>query len=151
MSELVINIRQRVRPLDRKFLKRLAEEIIDELSIAKSELGLHFVSADEMARIHKQYMNIEGSTDVITFDHGSRPPDSIHGEIFISIDDAIAQSREYNTTWQSELTRYIIHGVLHLLAYDDLDSQSRAKMKREENRLLRHLEKNFTLREIEKR
>jgi probable rRNA maturation factor len=166
MTELIINNRQRLRPLDRKFLKGLAEEIIDELSIAKSELGLHFVSAEEMARIHKQYMNIEGSTDVITFDHGeegrtpraarssaarSGAPKSIHGEIFISVDDAIAQSREFDTTWQNELARYMVHGILHLLAYDDLDSKSRAKMKREENRLLRHLEKTFDLRDIEKR
>ena len=151
MTELVINNRQRARPIDRKFLKRLAEEIIADLSIAKTELGLHFVAAGEMARIHKQYMNIEGSTDVITFDHGSRPPKSIHGEIFISVDDAIAQSREFKTTWQSELTRYIIHGILHLLAYDDLDSKSRAKMKREENRVLHHVESNFNLRDIEKK
>ena len=149
--ELVINNRQRARPLDRTFLKRLTERLINELGITNSELGLHFVSAKQMARVHKQFMNIEGSTDVITFDHGSRPPDTIHGEIFISVEDAIAQAREFNTTWQSELTRYIVHGILHLLAYDDLNPRARAKMKREENRLLRHLEGNFKLRNLEKR
>ena len=146
--ELVINNRQRARPLDLKFLKRLTEHLVAELAITNAELGLHFVAAKEMARVHKEFMDIEGSTDVITFDHGSRPPDSIHGEIFISVHDAIAQAREFDTTWQSELTRYIIHGILHLLAYDDLDSKSRAKMKREENRLLKYLEATFDLNKI---
>lgn len=151
MIELVLNNRQRARALDRKFLKRLTENLFDELQISDAQLGIHFVSANEMSRIHKQFMDIDGSTDVITFDHGSRPPASIHGEIFISVQDAVAQAREFHTTWQSELTRYIVHGLLHLLAYDDLEGKARARMKREENRLVRALESKFNLRHLEKR
>src|SRR2546423_12930236 len=95
--ETVINNRQRMRPLDRKLLRTITEFLLDDLSLTRAEIGVHFVTAKEMARIHKQYMDIEGSTDVITFDHGSRPPESIHGEIFISVEDAIAQAREFNT------------------------------------------------------
>jgi probable rRNA maturation factor len=149
--ELVINNRQRARPIDREFLKGVTEHLLDELLVTKVELGVHLVTAEEMSRVHKQYMNIEGSTDVITFDHGSRPPEIIHGEIFISVEDAIAQAREFKTAWQSELVRYVAHGILHLLAYDDLEPRARAKMKREENRLLRQLESTFKLRDVEKR
>jgi probable rRNA maturation factor len=149
--ELVINNRQRARPIDREFLKGVTEHLLDELLVTKVELGVHLVTAEEMSRVHKQYMNFEGSTDVITFDHGSRPPEIIHGEIFISVEDAIAQAREFKTAWQSELVRYVAHGILHLLAYDDLEPRARAKMKREENRLLRQLESTFKLRDVEKR
>ena len=149
--ELVINNRQRARPIDRKFLKGVTEHLLGALQIKQTELGVHLVNADEMARVHKHYMNIEGSTDVITFDHGSRPPETVHGEIFVSIDDAITQAREFDATWQNELARYIVHGVLHLLGYDDLQPKARAKMKREENRLVRELESTFNLRDIEKR
>ena len=149
--ELVINNRQRVRPLDRKLLARVAEHVIEELGVSKIEVGIHFVSAEEMARVHKQYMDIDGSTDVITFDHGSQPPESIYGEIFISVEDAIAQAREFETTWQSEVARYVIHGILHLLAFDDLQPKARVKMKREENRLLRDVEGHFDLRKLKKK
>src|SRR5687767_14228369 len=149
--ELVINNRQRARRLDRKLLKQIGEFTLSESRVQSAELGIHFVSAKQMANVHEQFMNIAGSTDVITFNHGSEPPTRIHGEIFISIEDAIAQAREFKTTWQSETARYIIHGILHLLGHDDLRAKARAKMKREENRLLRKIESNFNLRQIEKR
>lgn len=150
MMELVINNRQRARRLDRKLLKQIAEFTLSESRVESAELGIHFVSPKQMANVHEQFMNIAGSTDVITFDHGSEPPVKIHGEVFISIEDAIAQAREFKTTWQSETARYMVHGILHVLGYDDLEAKARAKMKREENRLLRKLESNFNLRKIEK-
>jgi probable rRNA maturation factor len=45
-------------------------------------------------------------------------PMSLHGELFICLDDAVKQAREFRTTWQSELTRYVIHGLLHLCGHD---------------------------------
>lgn len=110
-----------------------------------------------MARINKQFLQHEGSTDVITFDHGFGVPplggsgrvnaelQTLQGEIFICIEDAVAQARQFRTTWQSEMVRYIIHGILHLLGHDDTRSTARAKMKREENRLLRQIVRRFPL------
>jgi probable rRNA maturation factor len=69
----------------------------------------------------------------------------VHGEIFISIDDAKSQAREFRTSWQSELARYVIHGVLHLRGFDDLRPADRRKMKREENRLLKEIARLFPL------
>jgi len=146
--EIVIANRQPTRRLDRKFIKCLVEFILKKASVAQAEIGFHFVSAREMAKLHEEFMNMAGSTDVITFDHGSKPPKSIHGEFFISIDDAIAQAREFRTTWQNEVVRYVIHGILHLLGYDDLESKARGKMKREENSLLKKIETEFDLRKI---
>ena len=57
------------------------------------------------------------------------------------MDDAVAQATEFKTTWQSEVVRYVVHGVLHLLGHDDLQPDLRRKMKREENRLVRRLER----------
>jgi ssRNA-specific RNase YbeY (16S rRNA maturation enzyme) len=76
----------------------------------------------------------------------SRPPVP-HGELFICLDDAVAQAREFRTTWQRELVRYIVHGVLHLCGHDDHAAVPRRVMKREENRLLRELSRRFDFRE----
>ena len=151
LFEIVVSNRQRTRALDRKFIEQLTAFTLQQAGVESAELGLHFVSGKEIARVHEQFMNIAGSTDVITFDHGSKPPKSIHGEIFISVEDAIAQAKEFETTWQSEVARYVAHGILHLLGYDDLQSDARTKMKREENRFVKTMEADFNLRRMEKR
>jgi probable rRNA maturation factor len=151
-GEISISNRQRARRIDQRFFEKILRWLADEaLSLDHIEVGFHLVNAIEMARVHEEFMGISGSTDVVTFDHGSEPPRRIHGEIFISVDDAIAQARAFKTTWQCEVVRYAIHGVLHLLGFDDLKADARAKMKREENRFLRAAAKAFSLSKLEKR
>ena len=103
-----------------------------------AELGIHLVSAKEMTRLNRDYLGHEGSTDVITFDHGSGP-DRLHGELFVCVADAVTQAGEFGTTWPEEVARYVIHGILHLCGHDDLQPDARRAMKREENRLVRWL------------
>ena len=50
---------------------------------------------------------------------------------------------EFGTSWQQELIRYLVHGILHLLGFDDQQPAQRRTMKREENRLVRHLEASW--------
>jgi rRNA maturation RNase YbeY len=69
----------------------------------------------------------------------------LHGEIFVCLDEALSQSRRFRTTWQSELMRYVVHGVLHLLGYDDAASRARQKMKAAEDALVRQLERQFAV------
>lgn len=147
---LIIANRQRRKKINTRLLRQIVTALLDELEIAEAELGLHLVAAPEMARVNETFLNHEGSTDVITFDHSElQTPNAerrtVYGELFICVDDAIAQAREFRTTWQSEVIRYLVHGVLHLLGHDDHAAAARRKMKREENRLLRHLAKEFPL------
>jgi probable rRNA maturation factor len=72
-------------------------------------------------------------------------PLPLFGEIFISVDDAVAQARQFRTTWPAELVRYVIHGILHLRGYDDLTPAARRTMKKEENRLLSGVRRGFPL------
>ena len=105
-------------------------------------------------RVNWRFLQHEGSTDVITFDYlnsaaGLQPPAlQLHGELFICVDDAIQQAKAFKTDWQAEVVRYLTHGVLHLLGYDDLELELRRKMKREENRLVRQLAKRFSLAQL---
>lgn len=91
-----------------------------------------------MARVNWKYLGHDGSTDVITFDHGSTR-EHLHGECFVCVADAVKQATEWRTTWSEELRRYVIHGLLHLAGYDDLEPKSRRFMKRKENALMRAL------------
>lgn len=103
-----------------------------------------------MAEVNEHYLQHEGPTDVITFDHAEfleedAEPDSLTGEIYICLDVAQKQAREFHTTWQSELARYVVHGILHLCGYCDLEPKNRRKMKKVENRIVKDLSKRFRL------
>lgn len=148
MRELQVRNLQRDRTLNSKFLRELARTLLEEeLRLGCYELGITFVSAARMAAMNQQYLGHEGSTDVITFDHregykaegGDGSEAELAGEIFISVSDAWKQAREFSTSWQEELVRYIVHGVLHLRGFDDLVAAKRKTMKREEDRLVRRM------------
>jgi len=146
MSKLVLRNRQRIRNVDLRLFRRIARTLVVKLILLKEyELNVHLVAAPEMARINEAFLNHKGSTDVITFDYSDSSPGTVSGEMLICLDDAITQAKRFRTSWQSELVRYFIHGVLHLQGHDDLESSARRKMKREENRLLGLLARAFPI------
>jgi probable rRNA maturation factor len=75
-------------------------------------------------------------------------PASLHGEIFVCLEQAVSQAREFRTTWQSELVRYCVHGLLHLLGYDDHNALDRRQMKVAENHLVRQLARTFAFQQL---
>lgn len=70
-------------------------------------------------QVHRDFMNIEGATDVITFHHG---------EIVIGTEVAERQAAEYGEPLGREIFRYLVHGLLHLAGHEDEDPEERAAM-----------------------
>jgi probable rRNA maturation factor len=147
MSLLHVANRQKTRALDRRWLRRIARCLLEELLRRDSyELGVHFISATEMARLNETFLHHPGSTDVITFDHHQSAADGrLYGEIFISVDDALLHARRLGVPWQWEVARYLTHGLLHLEGCDDTAPGPRRAMKRRENKLLKELSCRFDL------
>jgi probable rRNA maturation factor len=149
---LVIRNRQRTRAINTRRLKAIVTALLDELEIREGELGVHLVAAPKMAQVNFQFLHHAGSTDVITFDHadgrGGVTSAGLQGELFVCVDDAVSQAVQFGTRWQSEVVRYVVHGILHLCGHDDLKPDLRRRMKREENRLVRLLAKKFSLAQI---
>jgi probable rRNA maturation factor len=149
---LVIANRQRTKKINARSLRQIVTGLMAELKIAEAELGINLVGLKEMALVNETFLQHEGPTDVLTFDHAdgahsmTRP--TLHGELFICVDEAVLQAKEFGTNWQSEVVRYIVHGVLHLLGHNDLKPDPRRRMKREENRLVRLLAKRFSLAQL---
>jgi probable rRNA maturation factor len=75
----------------------------------------------------------------------------LHGEVFVCIDEAVSQARRFHATWQSELVRYVAHGLLHLLGYDDVNARARRKMKAAEDTLVRDLAQQFDFSRLSQR
>ena len=166
MSVVVAN-RQRTLKINLSLLKQIAESLLADLKIKSSGLEINLVSAKEMTWLNEKYLQHAGSTDVITFDYGREVPTSpdpeqhaskgnrlkpelqtVQGEIFICADEAVLQARRFRASWQSEIIRYLVHGILHLLGYNDLRLEERRKMKRAENDLLRRMSWRFSLAEL---
>jgi probable rRNA maturation factor len=147
--------RQRTRPIRLPVLRAVVETLLrDLLEINTAKLGVSLVATREMTRLNENFLQHTGATDVITFDYSepatrnAEPPTRLHGEIFICVDEAIRHAHRFHTNWQSELVRYLVHGVLHLMGHDDQHAPARSKMKREENRLLRRLAARFPLSQL---
>jgi probable rRNA maturation factor len=156
---------QQTRKINLRLLKKITAALLAELEIKQAEIGICLVAAPEMTRLNETFLKHKGSTDVIAFDYGFGVPPSggkfskksdrtnrlkpelrtLHGEIYICVDEAVLQARKFGTSWQSEIVRYLVHGVLHLLGFDDSSAVARRKMKSEENRWLREITRRFPL------
>lgn len=156
--ELSIRNRHRSQQFNTRLMRQITLRLLQEgLSLEAAELGIAFVAATEMARVNWQFLQHEGSTDVITFDHSETQESrrrlswrrkQICGELYICLDDAKAQAKEFRTDWRHEAVRYVVHGILHLCGQDDHDPARRREMKREENRLVAWLAGKFDFRKL---
>ena len=138
--------------MDLRLLRRVAQALLhDTQPNASFDLGIYLVAAPEMTRLNETFLRHKGLTDVITFNYAEpRDQPCLNGEIFICLDEAASQARRFHTTWQSELVRYVVHGVLHLLGYDDRNSRARRRMKAAEDALVRRLARQFVFAALSK-
>jgi probable rRNA maturation factor len=85
-------------------------------------------------------MNDPSPTDVLTFDLREAPNAPLEGDVAVSVDTARREAAARGLPVARELLRYVIHGTLHLIGYDDRTPALRSKMRRAENRILRRLD-----------
>ena len=91
------------------------------------QLDVVVVSDQRISALHRQFMNIAGPTDVITFQHG---------EIFVSAETAKANARRFRTSTEAEIRLYMVHGILHLLGFDDTTPAAARAMSKTQERLV---------------
>lgn len=141
--------RKGTRRVNTRALQRIAKRFLAGVSPGGFEVGFYLVGEVEMTRLNETYLRHKGSTDVITFDY-AEPAERqrLKGEIFICVDEAVGQARRFRASWQTELLRYLVHGVLHLCGYDDQRASDRRKMKREEDRLVSELRRHFRVADL---
>lgn len=128
--------------IDKIQVHKLVKSIQIDLDFKIESLFINFIDSEKIKRINKEFLQHDYSTDVITFNY-SENDDAVDGEIFISIDDAAEFAKKYKATLNLELNRLVIHGILHLRGFDDINKNDRLKMKKMENNLLNNY--NFSL------
>ena len=150
---MTLRNRQGACAVNLRLLRKIILVLLNELMAVKSfELGVCLVETDEITRLNERFLHHGGSTDVITFNYAPRRGKKmIHGDVFICTSEAVEQAQRFRGTWETELVRYLVHGILHLQGYDDLKPPARKKMRREEDRCVRELGGRFALLRLGKR
>jgi len=118
-----------------KFQKRkisgwIKETIISEEKIP-GDISFIFCSDNYLLEVNKQYLNHDYFTDIITFDYVEN--NVVSGDIFISCDRVKENAREFNAEFLYELSRIIIHGILHLCGYKDKSKKDKLLMTQKED------------------
>ena len=135
-----IKNRQGRLPITREAIKKIAARVFKDegLNSAHIELSLNFVGGKEIRRLNKRYFHKDSLTDVISFP--IQPPPGILGDVVICVDTARLNALEFKTSFKYEICLYIVHGILHLLGYDDISAADRKRMRKEEIAILKCLD-----------
>jgi probable rRNA maturation factor len=121
-----------------KHATRIKKWIAKIAALEKKDLGTivyTFVNDETLLDMNKHYLNHNTYTDIITFDYTEKK--KIAGEIFISTDRVKENARKFNSSFDDELKRVIIHGILHLCGYKDKTTSDAKAMRLKEERSLK--------------
>ena len=108
-------------------------EVIDR---DEKDIDIIFITDERMAELNKEYRDKEGTTDVLTFPYDDA---EVSDEVYISFDRITKQAEEYKVSVAEELTKMIVHGILHSYGYDHTEKNDRIVMETKENNILKKL------------
>lgn len=116
-------------------LKSWIAFIIQKEKKELGEINYVFMSDEDLIKTNIEFLNHYTYTDIITFDYSEG--ELINSDIYISIDRVKENATKFNTTFENELHRVMIHGVLHLCGYKDKSKKDAELMRKKENYYLR--------------
>lgn len=137
MKVAVRNLQKRI-PVNPKRITKTVLKVLSIEGIKKSgEIAVCFVDDPKIRELNLKYLGKNNPTDVIAFDiAGPQSPEKICADIVISTDRAISNAKIFKTSPLYELYLYVIHGVLHILGYDDRTAKQRQLMQNKEKEIL---------------
>lgn len=120
--------------LSKQKITRWIKEIAAVYGKRTGEIAYIFCNDNRILEVNKQFLQHEYYTDIITFDYSEGTV--ISGDIFISIETVQSNAEEFKVSFDDELKRILIHGILHLCGQDDKTPELRLEMIRKENSAL---------------
>ena len=130
-------------------IERLVKAFLKWKKVSTDEVSVHFVEKDEISRLHQSFFEDPSPTDCISFpiDPPKKPQDgySVLGEIFVCPEVGIEYAQKNGGDPYTEVSLYVIHGLLHLLGFDDQEDDERTIMRGEENSAMEYLKENKVL------
>jgi rRNA maturation RNase YbeY len=120
-------------------LRRLAAHVLRSEGASVEAVSIILCDHARHGELHRRYLGREYETDVLAFTLGTN--DAIEGEVYVDIDTARERHAEFAETLNNEIRRYMIHGILHLLGYEDGTVAESEQMHRLEEQYMRSLDR----------
>ncbi|MBP6429063.1 MAG: rRNA maturation RNase YbeY [Bacteroidales bacterium] len=118
-------------------IKAWIKSVVEKKGMKVGDISYIFCKDEYLLNINKTYLNHDYFTDIISFDYSDK--DKVAGDLFISIDRVLDNSKSLNQEFEQELYRVIIHGVLHLLGLKDKTEKEEKEMRKAEEECLKSL------------
>ncbi len=115
-------------------IARLVRGTLRGERIGEARVTVVMVDSRRIRRINRRYLAHDFVTDVISFPLESRP--RLEGEMYINLDRARSQAREFGVTVWNETVRLVVHGALHLAGYDDRSPRAERRMRERQEHLV---------------
>ncbi len=117
-------------------LKNWLQDTVETEGFILKKINYIFCSDEYLLNINRAYLGHDTYTDIITFDLSDNPK-QVESEIYISIDRVKENADQFNATFNEELKRVMVHGILHLIGFDDKEENDKKSMVEKENEYLR--------------
>lgn len=135
---LTFNVQHTEMPaLNERKVTRWIKAVAADYGFAVGNINYIFCSDERELEVNRQFLGHDYYTDVITFDYSTAS--TLNGDIFISLDTVRSNAEMVGVTFEDELMRILIHGVLHLTGQGDKTPETKAQMTEKEEKALRKL------------
>jgi len=135
-KNIIIKNIQRFARMNSVLLQKVISFVLDKEKIKDKELTLLLVDDQYIKKVNKRYLRRTTVTDVISFEYDNVVGDVVLGDVIVSVERALHQSKRYRKEFSEEVCLYIIHGILHLTGYDDTSKVKASRMKKREAELI---------------
>lgn len=124
------------RVKDRRGINAMIRRCILDEGRRGADIGIIFCSDEVLLEMNRRFLGHNYHTDIITFDYNDAPSPYLHGELYISIETVARNAELFHVEPADEMRRVIIHGILHLLGYNDAFHVEQLAMRAKEDHYL---------------
>ena len=117
-------------------IKAIIKTVLKNEGVSRGEISIVFSNDNLINKLKKEFFNIDEYSDVIAFRLNDYSNSNIEGEVYISVQRVFENAKNYNEKKSKEISRVLIHGVLHLLNYKDKSKKEKNIMTKKENQYL---------------
>ena len=114
-------------------IKKIIKTVYQNENVYDSHISIIFTNDELVSSLKKSFFKINELTDVIAFRLNDYSEKNVEGEVYISVERVFYNAKKYNEKKTNEISRVLIHGILHLLNYKDNEKESKDLMTSKEN------------------